>query len=123
MIERMNLTTGKGFGDGEHILYVNGQYPGESDLWKLMHDYNCTEADNMNFDLMAEHTRYLKENPKRVQEMCKAMEDMRNEAGYYKATEIAKRMIARGKATLEEIAEDTGLALNKIQELSVKIGM
>ncbi len=69
MIERMNLTTGKGFGDGEHILYVNGQYPGESDLWKLMHDYNCTEADNMNFDLMAEHTRYLKENPKRVQDV------------------------------------------------------
>lgn len=74
MIERMNLTTGKGFGDGEHILYVNGQYPGESDLWKLMHDYNCTEADNMNFDLMAEHTRYLKENPKRVQEMCKEIQ-------------------------------------------------
>ena len=40
------------------------------------------------------------------------MEDMRNEA---------KRMIARGKATLEEIADDTGLTLNKIQELSVKI--
>ena len=32
-------------------------------------------------------------------------------------------MIVRGKATLEEIAEDTGLALNKIQELSVKMGM
>lgn len=74
MIERMNLTTGKGFGDGEHILYVNGQYPGESDLWKLMHDYNCTEADNMNFDLMAEHTRYLKENPKRVQKMCREIQ-------------------------------------------------
>lgn len=74
MIERMNLTTGKGFGDGEHILYVNGQYPGESDLWKLMHDYNCTEADNMNFDLMAERTRYLKENPKRVQVMCKEIQ-------------------------------------------------
>ena len=74
MIERMNLTTGKGFGDVEHSLYVNGQYPGESDLWKLMHDYNCTEADNMNFDLMTEHTRYLKENPKRVQEMCKEIQ-------------------------------------------------
>ena len=28
----------------------------------------------MNFDLMAEHTRYLKENPKRVQEMCKEIQ-------------------------------------------------
>ena len=44
-----------------------------------MHDFNCTEADNMNFDLMAERTRYLKENPKGVSEMCKTLEDMRNE--------------------------------------------
>lgn len=80
IIERMNLTTGKNFEDGEHILYVNGEYRGESELGKLMHDFNCTEAGDMNFDLLAERTRYLKENPKGVSEMCKAMEDMRNEA-------------------------------------------
>ena len=51
--------------------------------------------------------------------MCKALEEMRNETEYNKAIEIAMRMIARGKATLEEIAEDTGLALSKVQELSV----
>lgn len=28
IIERMNLTTEKGFEDGEHILYVNGEYRG-----------------------------------------------------------------------------------------------
>lgn len=79
VIERMNLTTGTEFGDGEHILYVNGEYRGESDLGRLMHDFSCTNADDMNFELMAERTRYLKENPKGVQEMCKVMEDMRNE--------------------------------------------
>lgn len=78
-VERINLTTGKNFEDGEHILYVNGEYRGESELGKLMHDFNCMEADDMNFELMAERTRYLKENPKGVSEMCKAMEDMRNE--------------------------------------------
>ena len=50
--------------------------------------------------------------------MCKAMEDMRNEAGYYKATEIAKRMIARGKATLEEIAEDSDLPIEAVRDLA-----
>lgn len=79
IVERINLTTGKNFEDGEHILYVNGEYRGESELGKLMHDFNCMEADDMNFELMAERTRYLKENPKGVREMCKAMEDMRNE--------------------------------------------
>ena len=64
-------------GDGEHILYVNGEYRGESNLGKLMHDFNCTQASDMNFELMAERTRYLKEDPKGVSEMCRIMEDMR----------------------------------------------
>ena len=80
VVERINLTTGQNFEDGEHILYVNGEYREESELGKLMHDSNCTEADDMIFGLMAERTRYLKENPEGVNEMCKAMEDMRNEA-------------------------------------------
>lgn len=78
-IERINLATGKFFEDGEHILYVNGEYRGDSAIGKLMHDFNCTRAEDMNFELMADRTRYLKENPKGVQEMCKVMEDMRNE--------------------------------------------
>ena len=63
-IERMNLAAGNFFEDGEHILYVNVEYKGESDIGRLMHDFNCTRADDMNFELMAERTRYLKENPK-----------------------------------------------------------
>lgn len=65
-IERINLATGNPFGDGEHILYVNGEYRGESNLGKLMHDFNCTQAADMHFELMANRTRYLKENPKGV---------------------------------------------------------
>ena len=65
---------------GTHILYVNGEYRGDSDLGKLMHDFDCTDAEDMYFDLMAEKTRYLKENPKGVNEMCKVMEDLRNES-------------------------------------------
>lgn len=59
IVERMNLTTGNSFEDGEHILYVNGEYSGESDTGKLMYNLECTDVDDMNFDLMAEQTRYL----------------------------------------------------------------
>ena len=48
-----------------------------------MHDFNCTNASDMYFDLLAEKTRYLKENPKGVNEMCKVMEDLRNEGVKY----------------------------------------
>ena len=112
-IERINLATGKSFEDWEHILYVNGEYRGESDIGKLMHDFNCTQADDMNFELMAERTRYLKENPKGVQEMCKVMEDMRNES----LREVAKRMLADGMLTLEKIAEYAGLPLDEVKKL------
>lgn len=104
VVERMNLTTGKPFADGEHILYVNGEYRGDSDIGKLMHDFNCTDAADMNFELMADRTRYLKENPKGESEMCKVIEDMRKEEREEGRMEgikegmkkVAKRLLAEG---------------------------
>ena len=133
-IERMNLATGKPFGDGEHILYVNGAYRGDSDLGRLMHDFSCTDAKDMNFDLMAERTRYLKENPKGVGQVCKIMEEMREaswqggriegkiEGKIEGANEEKKntvlRMLASGSLPLERIAEFSGLSLDEVKKLS-----
>ena len=115
-IERINLATGKSFEDGEHILYVNGEYRGDSAIGKLMHDFNCTKADDMNFELMANRTRYLKENPKGVSEMCKIMEDMRIES----LKEGALRMLAAGKYALEEIASISGRSLDEVKKLKAE---
>lgn len=101
-IERMNLTTGEAFGDGEHILYVNGEYRGESELGKLMHDFNCTDADDMNYELMAERTRYLKESQKGVSEMCKVMEDMRNETAENTVLQSIRNLMETMKWTAEQ---------------------
>ena len=135
-IERMNLVTGSAFGDGEHILYVNGEYQGDSDIGKLMHDFNCTKAEDMNFELMAERTRYLKEDPKGVSEMCRIMEDLRIEslqegiiegikagikAGIKEGMKgTADRMLASGKYPIEEIASISGLSLEEISRLKAE---
>ena len=120
-IERINLATGKSFEDGEHILYVNGEYRGESDIGKLMHDFNCTKADDMNFELMANRTRYLKENPKGVSEMCKVIEDMRKEerAEAIRAEKkmTVLRMLEAGKYALDEIVSISGLSLDEVKKL------
>lgn len=116
-IERINTVTGTPFHDGEHIVYVNGEYRGDSAIGKLMYDFNCTKADDMHYSLLAERTRYLKENPEGVSEVSAIMEEMCTEAEYLKAVEIAKRMIAGGKNTLEEVSEYTGLTLDEVQEL------
>ena len=100
---------------------MNGEYHGESDLGKLMHDFNCTRADDMNFELMADRTRYLKENPKGVSEMCRIMEDMRNESLKEGIKEGMKqavlRMLATGQYALEEVANISGLSLDEVKEL------
>lgn len=119
-IERMNLVTGNSFEDGEHILYINGEYRGESDIGKLMHDFNCTNANDMNFELLAERTRYFKENPKGVREMCKVMEDMRYETLKEGAINSAKRMLEDGALTLEKIAEYAGLSLDEVKKLKAE---
>ena len=116
-IERINLLTGKPFEDGEHILYVNGEYQGDSDIGKLMHNFNCTDASEMNFELLAERTRYLKENPKGVSEMCKVIEDMRTQERKETMAEIALRMLRAGKYALEEIVTISGLSLDEVKKL------
>ena len=78
-IERVNVTTNELFNDGQHILYVNGEYRDDSDIGRLMHDFCCWNPDEMNYDLMREATRYYKENPEGVEIMCQAFEEVRNE--------------------------------------------
>lgn len=123
-IERVNLGTGGFFEDGEHIFYVNGEYRGNSDIGKLMYDFNCTNPNDMNFELMAESTRYLKEDPEGVRKMCKIMEDMRNESlkeGIKRGMkESAVRMLEVGKYALEEIVNISGLSLEEVNQLKAE---
>lgn len=93
------------FSDGSHIIYVNGKYRGDDEIGKLMHDFSCTNPDDMNYDALAKKARYYKQDEKGVATMCKIMEDMRNEAALDNARETARRMIKKGKMSLEDIAD------------------
>ena len=105
------------FGDGSHILYVNGKYRGNDEIGKLMHDFSCTNPEDMNYELLAAKARYFKQDEKGVATMCKIMEDMRNEAVQNKAKKTAIHLIKLGKMSLEEIAEATELSLDTVKEL------
>ena len=79
------------FGDGSHILYVNGKYRGNDEIGKLMHDFSCTDPDDMNYEVLAKKARYFKQDEKGVATMCKILEDMRNEAA--QKAELNRRKI------------------------------
>lgn len=118
------------FGDGSHIIYVNGKYRGNDEIGKLMHDFSCTNPDDMNYEALAKKARYFKQDEKGVAVMCKIMEDMRNEAAreaaqkaeLKSAKETAERLIKKGKMTLEEIAECVPLlSLDELREIEMRV--
>ena len=80
-VERMVLDAMEPFGDEAHILYINGEYRGEGPIGSLMHDFNCADASEMHFPLMREATRYYKETPEGVRQMCTIFEEIKRE-GY-----------------------------------------
>jgi len=101
------------FGDGSHIIYVNGKYRGDDEVGKLMHDFSCTEPDDMNFEELAQKARYFKKDEKGVATMCKIMEDMRNEAAREAARETAKRTTKNNARRLLELGK---IKVNEISE-------
>ena len=50
------------FGDGSHIIYVNGKYRGDDEIGKLMHDFSCTNPEDMNYEALAKKARYYKQD-------------------------------------------------------------
>ncbi len=125
-IERYISGSGKKFEDGSHIVYVNGAYRDETPIGKLMHDFSCTDPADMHYSLLADRVRFFKESKEGVAIMCKAMEDMRNQAALEAALERAKgivnRMLAAGKYSLEEIADMTELSLEEVKKLQAGQG-
>ena len=77
----------------------------------------CVKIKRMNFELLAERTRYLKENPRGVSEMCKVIEDMRTQVRKETMAESALRMLHAGKYALEEIVAISGLSLDEVKKL------
>ena len=80
-------------------------------VW-FMHDFNCTKADDMNFKPMAERTRYLKENPEGVRQMCKVMEDMRNETAETVLLQSIKNLMETMKLTADQAMEALKISEN-----------
>ena len=100
-VERM-IDGEKSFNDGSHILYVNGAYRGEDPIGRLMHDFNCTEADDMTDTLLQDRTRYFKESTEGVNSMCLLMEQMRDNTAIEQIIKDAKNLMEHFKVGAEE---------------------
>lgn len=117
-IERQITNMGQPFADGEHIVYVNGADKNSAtELGKLMHDFFCTNPDDMHFKQLADKVRYFKEDERGVAAMCKVMEDMRNETAWKTKAESVLRWLDMG-LSYEQIAKGEGLTIEQVREIA-----
>ena len=128
--------------DGTNIIFVNGSYEGDDDIGKLMSDFVETDVGKMNNSILAgrvaeareeEEARRGKKGDKdkmivthfdklMMKEREAGLEEGR-EAGLEEgkaegSIDTARRMLAKGKLSLEEIAEYSDLPVEKIKELA-----
>ena len=66
------------FNDESYIIYVNSKKQEQTELGKLMHDFYCKNAADMNSEILAKKVRELKETQKGVDSMCRELEELFN---------------------------------------------
>ena len=121
IIEELNQR----FDDGEHIIYVNGEYRGNDDIGKLMNDFRSENVEDMILEPLKETVNRYKNNPEEVAVMCAELEkwsleerqEGRQEGRMESQVEFALEMLKDG-VSLEKIAQYTKLSLAKIKELA-----
>ena len=65
-IDRTVRETGALFGDESHILYVNAQIKDDTALGQLMHDFSCTSAEEMHYQILSDSGLYFNEDTEGV---------------------------------------------------------
>ena len=130
-IERTIKETGKDFGDGSHIVYVNSTIRDETALGRLMHDFYCTNPDEMYYKTLADRARYFKESEKGVNNMCELLQELSNnsynegwkggwadgmaDGELKKAKETASKLAGRGDSA-ELIADLVGYDVKTVEK-------
>lgn len=118
-VNRTIEETGAYFNDGSHIIYVNGSYKDDNDpVGKLMHDFRCLSSVDMFYPILAKQVKYFKETEGGQEIMCQVFEDLAEKRVTEEKKAFARRLIARGKQTLEEIAEDAELPIEVVRDLA-----
>ncbi|MBQ9885550.1 MAG: PD-(D/E)XK nuclease family transposase [Lachnospiraceae bacterium] len=122
-IERVNLATDELFGEGQHILYVNGAYRGDSDIGRLMHDFSCYDPEDMYMDVLADSVRPYKQNTKGADKMSEIVEEIVREAVSEAVSEakieFAQQLIVMNVLSFEQIAQAAKLSLEEVKELAL----
>ena len=123
------------FADGSHIIYVNNKIKDNTPLGRLMHDFNCSNPNDMYYPELAEKARYFKETEKGLKNMGDVFEKFvakREKEAAMKAAEkaareaqanrieLAKGLLADGMS-IEFTVRHSKLSEAEVRELASKL--
>ena len=113
------------FGDGSHIIYVNAQYEDDSQIGKLMHDFNCSNPGDMKYSYLAKKATFFKEETEGVTHMCQIWEEIKAEGFAEGKAEVristAEKMLLKNQFSTDMIAEISGLTVEEVEKLKEKL--
>ena len=105
-VNRMIEETGTYFGDGSHIIYVNGSYKDDNDpVGKLMHDFRCLNSADMFYQVLAKQVKYFKETEGGLEIMCQVFEDLAEKRVLDEKVNLIKNLMETMKWTAEQAME------------------
>ncbi len=109
-----------------NIRIVNGEYRGDDAIGKLMHDFHCTNPDDMFYDELREAVSYFKKEPEGVNAMCEIMREFERKSenkgrregraeGRVQEREAIMRNLREEGMSYERIARITNQSLSKVK--------
>lgn len=120
-IERVVKELNVDFYDEAHIIYVNGEYRGTDEIGSLMHDFSCSNPDDMNNKLLSDRARYLKMTEEGVDIMSKSTEEMFIRWMDEEKRDSAIKMLKDGSIAKDKIASFLGISQTTVDELEKEL--
>lgn len=111
-IERMIQESDKCFGDGSHIIYVNGAYKNDDTaIGRLVHDFGCVRSADMYCDVLKKQVHYYKETEGGREVMCQIVEELADKKAEVKRIETLLDSVKNLMDTMKLTADQAMNAL------------
>jgi hypothetical protein len=98
--------TNKEFGDGSHIIYVNGAYKDDnSAIGRMIHDFGCVKSSDMYCEVLKNNVKYYKETEGGRNIMCQVIEELADKRAEIKTLNLVKNLMDSMNWTAEQAME------------------
>ena len=108
-VDRYIKETEETFGDGSHIIYVNGSYKGDDAIGKLVSDFHQTDSEKMYYSELADGVEHYKETEKGRGNMSEAVEKYARECVIEEKAISVNNLMKNLKLTLEQALDAMGV--------------